>query len=208
MPRGPQRGRSGDGRLPLLLRHRTLAGPVETAVGRPGVGHHAAQLAIARQDRRDAEQPLVTRRQAAALAVAVDLDQHRDPQTDGAGELGQPGGCLPAVADDGKVHAPGMQPRDAFELAGLDAHGVEQVRHAGRGELLGLLQRRDRCRAGGRVHHPSRDVHGLAGLQVRAQLHAARGEPRPQAVDVALHGRFVEQQRGRRERSEVHARRA
>ena len=109
--------------------------------------------------------------ESGAVPVAVDF-YHRGKALPGtAREVGKVLRRLDAVENEGDAHAPGEQGRHMRQFARRNGHGVEHVVHAVRGEVFGLVQRRDGDGALWRVHQPARHFNALIGLDVRAERH-------------------------------------
>src|SRR3546814_638883 len=135
--------------------------------------------------------------------VAVDLDQGRERVVPLRGGVDHRPRLLDRIEHDGQVAAGIAQRLDPPELPRRDAHRVEDVAHARRGEVLGFAQ----CRHCGGAIAPGQQlpghVHRLGRLQVRAQHDVERRQPVRQATDVGAHPRLVEDQGRRVDSAEV-----
>ena len=162
------------------------------------MGHDPAQLCAAVvQTSADLDQFGIAGPQAAAVAIAVDLDQCRDRLARGLRRFGNRLHLRKAVDQDDKVAAVGAQFQHAGQLLRRDAHRIEDILHPGCGKDLGLGQGGDRRRARPARQHAARHVDGFRGLEMGAQRDAERLRLCRQPPDVARHARFVQHQAGR-----------
>jgi len=160
---------------------------------------HAAQFgALARlQHAADVGERGVTGLHAGTVAVAVDLDQCRETQAQRL-PLGRhrPRG-VHVVEQDLHVRATAAQIGHVVELAGRDAHGVEDVGEAVGEELLSLFERGNGDRTRPIFQRHAHDFDALGRLDVRPQRDAESGEFAAHPCEIALHLRPVEDQRRR-----------
>ena len=162
------------------------------------MSQHADQLGAAAGVKQPGnfEQLVRLRRYAGPVFAAVDFDQ--DLERSRARWGGQRFGHGRAVGDQPQVDAAFHEALGASHFVRRYAHGVRDVREAVTGEVLGLGQgghgESARVAGGG----PARDLGGLSGLQMRAQIDASRFRPRAHPLQVALHP--VQVDHGRRGR--------
>ncbi|KAG0778981.1 hypothetical protein G6F22_010905 [Rhizopus arrhizus] len=186
---------AADGSPALLFGHIGDRLQAAAAVGLAGMRHDAAQAACGMQHTGDGEKMLViTRLHAGAVAVAIDLDQRGHGAALGRGTIGDRLGGFDAVDDHGQVHALAAQGEHAVQLGRRHADGIQQIGDAGRGELFGFLQRGHGGRALGARHHAAGHVDRFRRFKMRPQLHPMAGHQRVQALDIARHASFIQQQ--------------
>lgn len=162
------------------------------------MGQHTAQLAAGGQRRSDGDQALfVVGQDAGAMAVAVDFDKR------GNGVAGFAGSCcdrlslLDGVENNREIDALFPELDHLGQLPWSNAHGIDDVPHAGGSEIFRFLEGRDRRWSLGRVHHPAGNLDRLCRLEMRAQPYAQRREPFTQATDVPIHAVGIEDEAGR-----------
>ncbi|MNT00799.1 hypothetical protein D3C72_1352430 [compost metagenome] len=167
----------------------------------PGAG--ALVLSPLAQCCGDVEQRRVCRLDARAVAVGIDLDQHRHVERALATPGGERVGGLDVVQQQGERCAAPHEVFDMRQLGRDDAHRVQDVTPAVVEEIAGFLQGgygdgRTRCANAGR------DVGGLVGLGVRPQRDAGRRKAVAQPRDIALHLESVQDKDRRFECLQVH----
>ena len=191
----------GDGRSTLGLRGLGQAFAIATAVRFTGMGQHATQVEPGvGQDACDLHQIDVVRREAAAMAVTIVLDQH----TRHLAAMRRGGrqrqcliGCVEHHLDVGAALA---QRDDARDLVGREAYRIGCVGEAVSREIFGFLDGRNRDRSALILEETPHDIDRLGRLDVRSKRDTESSQMLRQARDVALRLVHVEDQRGRVER--------
>ena len=133
---------------------------------------------------------------ARAVAIAVDLDQHRKPVAGGARRGGDGLRAVEVVEEDRQIGAAAAQIEHMIELVGRDADGVQDVLEAVADEILGFLEGRYRDRPRAALGHDAGHLDALGRLEVRAQMHAEARQTAAQTHDIGLHAVSVEQEAG------------
>nr|WP_245674844.1 hypothetical protein [Herbidospora cretacea] len=108
--------------------------------------------------------------EAAAVAVAVDLDLRRDDETGFTGGVGDEGSLFAAVEQDAQGDAAAQEGDDAGQLVRVDTDGVRDVGVAAVGERLGLGEGGDGDRTRGAAVTPSRSARFASRSMLRRAL--------------------------------------
>ena len=170
------------------------------------VSQHAAKLHAALSQRvGNFHDTRVVGSQPAAVTIAVDLDQNRGLRPAVAHRVDDGSRLLHGVEDRRDVDAARDERPQPRELVRRETDRVSDVLEPAIGEILRLLERRDRDWSAARREQPLRDLDRLRSLHVGPEAHVQGLQARRQPRDVALHLGEVEHQGGRLEGVEHHA---
>ena len=162
------------------------------------MGEHAAQFHVpVAQHAGDRLQPRILRHDAAAMPVTVDLDEHRRRTLRRRPGRHQCVGLLERVDHHLDIQATRVEGLHARDPVGREPDAVDHVGQSVSREILRLLERRDRDGASRSAEQPPCHIDRLAGLDVRTKADPERCQTPREPLDIAVHLRDVEHERGR-----------
>ena len=161
------------------------------------VGQHAHESCLGRQRLcYGQEQGCILRLYARAMAVAIELDEHRD----GVGRIRRRGhryGLLHAVQQNGKCDPALAKPLNSRQFVRGDADGVGDVGYAMPDQFFRLAQCGDRGRTVRTGQHSAEHIPRFGRLEMRTEGHSGFLQAIAQTEDVGVHPRLVDKQAGR-----------